>query len=81
MIPSRELYLNITAHLWLYPLFLPFLATFLYGSYRLGRLLWAGQPADGIPPLRWQCRDVLWQAILQRRMLRQPLDGSMHAAI
>jgi Fe-S oxidoreductase len=81
MIPSRELYWNIAAHLWLYPLLLPFLAAFLYGCYRLGRLLWVGQPTDGIPPLRWQCREVLWQAILQRRLLRQPLAGSMHAAI
>lgn len=81
MIPSREIYWNIAAHLLLYPLFLPFLAAFLYGCYRLVRILRVGQPEEDIPPLGVQLREVLWQAVLQRRLLRQPLAGSMHAAI
>jgi Fe-S oxidoreductase len=81
MIPSRELYWNIPAHLWLYPLFLPFLVAFLYGCYRLVRLLWVGQPEKDIPPIGRQIQEILTQAVLQRRLLTQPLAGSMHAAI
>ncbi len=81
MIPSREIYWNIPAHLWLYLLFLPFLAVFLYGCYRLGKLVWIGQPEKDIPPIGRQIREVLSQAVLQRRLLGQPLAGSMHAAI
>lgn len=81
MIPSRELYWNIPAHLWLYPLFLPFLVAFLYGCYRLVRLLWVGQPEKDIPPIGRQIQEILTQVVLQRRLLTQPLAGSMHAAI
>ncbi len=81
MIPSREIYWNIPAHLLLYPLFLPFLAAFLYGCYRLIRLVWMGQPEQDIPPIGRQLRQVLAQAILQRRLRTQPLAGGMHAAI
>jgi Fe-S oxidoreductase/nitrate reductase gamma subunit len=81
MIPSREIYWNIPAHIWLYPLFLPFLAAFLYGCYRLVKLLWVGQPERDIPPIGRQVREFLSQAVLQRRLLAQPLAGGMHAAI
>lgn len=81
MIPSREIYWNIPAHLLLYPLFLPFLAAFLYGCYRLVKLLWMGQPEKDIPPIARQIRELLSQAVLQRRLLRQPLAGGMHAGI
>jgi len=81
MIPSREIYWNIPAHLLLYPLFLPFLAAFLYGCYWLARIIWVGQPGKDIPSPGVQIREVLWQAVLQRRLLAQPLAGSMHAAI
>lgn len=81
MIPSREIYWNIPAHLLLYPLFLPFLAVFLYGCYRVVKILWIGQPEKDLPPMGRQLRDLLAQAVLQRRLLEQPLAGSMHAAI
>jgi len=81
MIPSREIYWNIPAHLLLYPLFLPFFVAFLYGCYRLVKLVWIGQPEKDIPPIGWQIREVLSQAVLQRRLLTQPLVGGMHAAI
>jgi Fe-S oxidoreductase/nitrate reductase gamma subunit len=81
MIPSREIYWNIPAHLLLYPLFLPFFVAFLYGCYRLVKLVWIGQPEKDIPPIGWQIREVLSQAVLQRRLLTQPLAGGMHAAI
>ncbi len=81
MIPSREIYWNIPAHLWLYALFLPFLVAFLYGCYRLVNLLWVGQPEKDIPPIGRQLRALLSQAVLQRRLLAQPLAGGMHAAI
>ncbi|MFI5340014.1 MAG: (Fe-S)-binding protein [Candidatus Methylomirabilales bacterium] len=81
MIPSREIYWNIPAHLWLYPLFLPFLVAFLYGCYRLVKLLWVGQPEKDIPPIGRQIQEILSEAVLQRRLLTQPLAGGMHAAI
>ena len=81
MIPHRELYWNISAHLWLYALFLPFLVIFLAGCYRLVKLVWIGQPEKEVPPLGQQLRDVLAQAVLQRRLLGQPFAGVMHAAI
>ena len=81
MNPSRELYWNISAHLLIYPLFVPFLVVFLYGCYRLVKLLWIGQPEKDIPPVGRQLRDLLDQAVLQRRLLGQPVSGSMHAAI
>jgi len=81
MIPSRELYWNIPAHIWLYPLFLPFLVAFLYGCYQLVRLLWVGQPEKDLPPIGRQIQEILTQVVLQRRLLTQPLAGSMHAAI
>jgi Fe-S oxidoreductase/nitrate reductase gamma subunit len=81
MIPSREIYWNIPAHLWLYPLFLPFLVVFLYGCYRLVKTVWVGQPEKDIPPVGRQLRALWDQAVLQRRLLTQPFAGSMHAAI
>jgi Fe-S oxidoreductase len=81
MIPHRELFWNIPAHIWLYPLFLPFLVIFLVGCYRLLRLVWIGQPEKDIPPVSRQLRDLLQQAVLQRRLLGQPFAGGMHAAI
>ena len=81
MIPSREIYWNIPAHVWLYPLFVPFLVAFLYGCYRLVELVLVGQPAKDIPPIRRQIGEILSEAVLQRRLLTQPLAGAMHAAI
>jgi Fe-S oxidoreductase/nitrate reductase gamma subunit len=81
MTPSREIYWNIPAHLLLYPLFLPFLAAFLYGCYRLVKLIWIGQPDKDVPPIGRQLREIVFQAVLQRRLLTQRLAGGMHAAI
>lgn len=81
MIPHRELFWNIPAHIWLYPLFLPFLVIFLVGCYRLLKLIWIGQPAADIPPVGRQLRELLAQAVMQRRLFSQPFAGGMHAAI
>jgi putative transposase len=81
MIPNRVIYWNIPAHLWLYALFLPFLVIFLRGCYRLGKLVWLGQPDQGIPPVRTQLWALWEQAVLQKRLLTQPFAGGMHAAI
>jgi Fe-S oxidoreductase len=79
--PFRELYWNIPVHWAIYPLFLPFLAWFLYGSVRLGKLVWLGQPETNIPPLGTQFRNLLTEAVLQRRLLSERAAGSMHLAI
>jgi Fe-S oxidoreductase/nitrate reductase gamma subunit len=81
MIPSREIYWNIPAHLLLYPLFVPFLVAFLYGCYRLVKLVWIGQPDKDVPPIGQQLCEIVFQAVLQRRLLTQRLAGGMHAAI
>jgi Fe-S oxidoreductase len=81
MTPYRELYWNIPAHLWMYPLFLPFLGLLLYGGYRLLRLLRTGQPEQGLPPVGQQLRGLLREAVAQRRLLEQPVAGSIHAAV
>jgi Fe-S oxidoreductase/nitrate reductase gamma subunit len=81
MIPSREIYWNIPAHIWLYPLFVPFCIAFLYGCYGLVKAVRIGQPEQNIPPLGRQVRGLLEQVVLQRRLLGQPLAGSLHAAM
>ncbi len=79
--PFRELYWNIANHWLLYPLFLPFAAAFLYGCYRVLQLVRVGRLDAGRPHLAGQIRALLDQAVLQRRLLAQPLAGSVHVAI
>ena len=81
MVPFRELYWNISAHWLIYPLFVPFAAVFVFGCFRVVRMVWAGQPEAGIPPALRMLREVLVQAILQPRLLRERFAGSVHAAI
>ncbi len=81
MIPSREIYWNIPAHLWLYPFFVPFCIAFLYGCYGLVKAVRIGQPEQKIPPLGGQLRGLLEQVMVQRRLLGQPLAGGLHAAM
>ena len=81
MVPFRELYWNISAHWLIYPLFVPFAAVFVFGCTRVVRMVWAGQPEAGIPPALRIFREVLVQAILQPRLLRERFAGSVHAAI
>jgi Fe-S oxidoreductase len=81
MAPFRDLYWNIAAHWLIYPLFLPFLGLFLYGGYRLVVACRLGQPGGGPPTLGRAFRDLMSQALLQRRLLAEPLAGSVHAAI
>jgi Fe-S oxidoreductase/nitrate reductase gamma subunit len=81
MSPHRLLDWNIPGHLWLYGLFLPFVLLCLHGCYRLGTLVWRGQPDQGIPPVRTQLRALWEQAVLQQRLFTQPVAGAMHAAL
>ena len=81
MVPFRELYWNIPSHWLIYPLFLPCAAILVYGCYRVIRLVRSGQVEGSIPPLRTQLRALLDQALLQRRLLAQPVAGSLHVAI
>ena len=81
MVPFRELYWNIPSHWLIYPLFLPCAAILVYGCYRVIRLVRAGQADGRIPSLRAQLRGLLDQAVLQRRLLAQPVAGSLHVGI
>ena len=79
--PFRELHWNISAHWLIYPLFLPFAVACLYGCYRVLQVVLVGQPDAGRPPLAAQIRVVADQVLLQRRLLAQPIAGSIHVAI
>ncbi len=81
MVPSRELYWNVPGHLWLYVLFLPFLAAFAWGCYREFRLLGLGQ--GGLPwgDVAARLRGLWDQAVLQRRIARQAYAGFMHLGL
>ncbi len=79
--PLRELYWNIPDPWLIYPLFLPFAAAFLFGCYRLLRLVQAGQRGAGAVPLATRVRVLVDQALLQRRLFGEPLAGSIHAAM
>jgi Fe-S oxidoreductase len=81
MAPFRDLYWNIGAHWLIYPLFLPFLGLFLYGGYRLVVACRLGLAGSERPTLGRALRDLRSQALLQRRLLTEPLAGSVHAAI
>ncbi len=78
MVPSREIYWNIPGHLWLYLLFLPFLAAFAYGCYREFRLLGLGQGRLPWGDLPARLRGLWDQAVLQRRIARQGYAAFMH---
>jgi Fe-S oxidoreductase len=81
MTPYRELYWNIPAHWLIYPLFLPFLVVLVYGAYRLVQAVRLGQWHAILTPSGRRLREVLDQAVLQRRILSQPLAGAIHVAI
>jgi Fe-S oxidoreductase len=80
-VPFRELCWNISRPWLIDLLFLPFAAALLYGCYRVLRPVWAGQREADSPSLGAQIRALVDQALLQRRILRQPLAGSVHLAI
>jgi Fe-S oxidoreductase/nitrate reductase gamma subunit len=79
--PSREMYWNISSHWLLYPLFLPFAIAFVYGCFRLVQMIWVGRREMAAPRLSQQVRALLDQALLQRRLLGEPIAGVLHAAI
>lgn len=82
MVPSREIYWNIPGHQFLYLVFLPFLLIFLYGCYRIFRLLKMGKPA---PPLREggmeRLKAFLDGVVLQRRIAKEGYSGLMHLSL
>ncbi len=80
-IPSSEIYWNIPGHLWLYVLFLPFLAAFLWGCYREVRLLRLGQGTLTWGDVGARLRALWDQVVLQRRIVRQGYAGVMHLGI
>ncbi|MFQ5657749.1 MAG: heterodisulfide reductase-related iron-sulfur binding cluster [Candidatus Methylomirabilales bacterium] len=80
-VPSREIYWNIPEHLFLYILFLPFLAIFLYGCYRIWGALLLGK--GGLQPggLKGRLLALTNQALFQRRIAQERYSGFMHLAI
>jgi hypothetical protein len=65
-VPSREIYWNISEHLFLYILFLPFLAIFLYGCYRAWGALLLGKGEVRLGELKARLKALTNQGFLQR---------------
>lgn len=81
MEPSREIYWNISGHLWLYVLFLPFLVLFAWGCYREFRLLRLGQGSLPWGDLKGRLRSLWDQGVVQRRIASQGYAGIMHLGL
>jgi Fe-S oxidoreductase len=79
--PAREIYWNIPGHVWLYVLFLPFLLVFAWGIWRAFRALRVGKGPLLQGPLLPRLRAFWDEAVLQRRIARQPFAGAMHLGI
>lgn len=81
-VPSREIYWNISGHLFLYVLFLPFLIIFLYGCYRAwGALLLGKGEGFAFDDVKGRLKALANQAFLQRRIAQEKFSGLMHLAI
>lgn len=80
-VPSREIYWNISNHLLLYLLFLPFLAIFLYGCYRAWGALLVGRRGVQFGRLGQRLTALITQVLLQRRIARERFSGLMHISL
>lgn len=81
-VPSREIYWNISGHLFLYVLFLPFLILFLYGCYKAwGALLLGKGGGFAFDDVRGRLKALANQAFLQRRIAQEKYSGLMHLTI
>jgi Fe-S oxidoreductase/nitrate reductase gamma subunit len=78
---SRELYWNIPQHLLLYALFLPFLALFLYGCYRIWGAMLLGKGGLRVGQLKARLRALADHAFLQRRIAQEAYSGLMHLTL
>ena len=80
-VPSREIYWNIPNHLLLYVLFLPFLAVFLYGCYRVWGAILLGKRGAQFGQLKERLKALANQALLQRRIATERYSGVMHLTL
>ncbi|MFQ5839842.1 MAG: heterodisulfide reductase-related iron-sulfur binding cluster [Candidatus Methylomirabilales bacterium] len=80
-VPSRELYWNIPESLYLYLLFLPFLAIFVYGCYRRWGALLLGKRGVRFGRLKGRLKALTDQALLQRRIAQERYSGLMHLTL
>ena len=80
-VPSREIYWNISEHLFLYILFLPFLAIFLYGCYRAWGALLLGKGEVRLGELKARLKALTNQGFLQRRIAQEKYAGLMHLTL
>ncbi|MFQ5803127.1 MAG: iron-sulfur-binding reductase, partial [Candidatus Methylomirabilales bacterium] len=80
-VPSREIYWNISEHLLLYILLLPFLAIFVYGCYRVLGALRLGKGEVRLGELKARLKALTNQALLQRRIAQEKYAGLMHLTL
>ena len=80
-VPAREIYWNISEHLLLYILFLPFLAIFLYGCYRAWGALLLGKGEVRLGELKARLKALTNQGFLQRRIAQEKYAGLMHLTL
>ena len=80
-VPAREIYWNISEHLLLYILFLPFLAIFLYGCYKAWGALLLGKGEVRLGELKARLKALTNQGFLQRRIAQEKYAGLMHLTL
>jgi Fe-S oxidoreductase/nitrate reductase gamma subunit len=81
MVPTRELYWNISCHGLMYPLLLIALTVFFYGFYRRYRFWRIGQ-ADTRPKLVLKrLKAVLIYVLAHKKILKDSYAGIMHLAV
>ncbi len=80
-VPSREIYWNISSHLLLYLLLLPFLAIFLYGCYRVWGALLLGKRGVRFGQPGERLKALTAQVLLQQRIAKERYSGLMHLSL
>ncbi|NOZ60215.1 MAG: iron-sulfur-binding reductase, partial [Calditrichaeota bacterium] len=78
MLPSREVFWNISFHNLLYPLALIAIVLFIYGFYRRAKLWAAGQPHEITGSAGQRLKLLLTYGIAQGRVLKEIYPGLMH---
>ena len=81
MIPTREIYWNITGVWVMYVLLIPTILVFAYGVYRQYRLWRLGKPEKRFLPVIERIQGLLIYALGQARLLKNVWAGFFHTSI
>ncbi len=81
MLPSREVFWNISFHQLIYPLAVIAIVGFLYGFFRRAKLWIAGQPYENHGSTAQRLKLTLIHGLGQGRILKEIYPGLMHLLI